>query len=65
MPHKQEVGGEGELCHIRTDNKKDTCHNEIGLCAPNVDIFLGSTIDMIACVLVCVCVFLGGSYVIG
>lgn len=57
MPHEQEVGGEGELCRKRMDTKKDTCHNEIGSCAQNIDIILGSIFDMIVCVCVRVCVF--------
>ena len=54
MPHEQEVGGEGELCCKIMDTIEDTCHNEIGLCAQNIDIIIGSIVDMIVCASACV-----------
>ena len=30
---------------LRTDTQKDTCYNEIGLCAQNKDTILGSIVN--------------------
>ena len=31
---------------VKNEHKKGTCHDKIGLCAQNVDIVIGSTINM-------------------